>query len=303
MELIELKSFVEIVRTGSFSEASRKVFRTQGAVSHHVKKLETDLKVKLFERRGKIVNLTEEGRILFNQASKVFSDLEELRKRYADVADGQAGTLTIAANSSIAGYILPTVFKGFSAQFPKVKVRLLVSSASGDIPGLVSNGQADFGIGFKMNQSLQKNTDFVFWKSFDMILISPKNHPLTKGKRIRIEELGSYPLIMSEPGTFYRKTVEEMLLRCGIPYEIVMEINMVETIKKYVEMGYGLSIISSIAITPEDKKRLGMAKVSNLFGKVNYGVYYRKGTYVSGPMRQFIKEISPRLLTYMTTED
>jgi DNA-binding transcriptional LysR family regulator len=303
MELIELRSFVEIVRTGSFSKASQKVFRTQGAVSHHIKKLETDLKVKLFERFGKRVELTEEGSILFNQASKFFSDLEEVRNRYADIADGQAGTLTIAANSSIAGYILPTVIKGFSAKFPKVKFRLLVSSASGDIPSLVSNGQADFGIGFKMNQGLQKNTDFVFWKSFDMILISPKNHPLTKRKRIRIEELGSYPLIMSRPGTILRKTVEEMLLRYGIPYEIVMEINMPDTIKKYVEMGYGLSIISSTTITPEDKKRLGMFRVSNLFGKLNYGVYYRKGTYVSGPMRQFINMFSPRLLTHMTTED
>ena len=126
----QLLSFYEIAKTGSFSKASEKVFRTQPAVSSQIKNLERELHVKLLERLPKKIKLTKEGELLFDIINKFFDDFEKLKKVYGELHEGQGGSLIIAASPSILRYALPSAMLKFMKNFPKNKLKL-ISKAEG----------------------------------------------------------------------------------------------------------------------------------------------------------------------------
>ncbi len=295
MELIQLISFHEIVKTGSFSKASSKILRSQSAVSHQIKKLEQELGIKLFERLGKTIKLTDEGKILFDVCSEFFNDLENVKKIYEDMQQGKSGSLTIVTSSAMITYILPNAIKMFIDQFARIKFKLITCATTFEIPGKILNGEADFGIGPRMGHVALEKLNFLSWKFFDKVLLMAKDHPLSKEKSITLADIAKYPLILYREGTVIRKSVQEAFIRNNLSYEIVMEMDVAENIKKYVEIGIGLSVLSSLAFTEEDKKRLLLLDINHLLGKTEYGIYLRKDKYITTPMKQFIKFFAPEL--------
>jgi len=295
MELIQLLSFHQIVETGSFSKASSNIFRSQSAVSHQIKNLEQELGIKLLERFGKKIKLTEEGKILFDVLSAFFNNLDNVKRIYGDMQQGKYGSLTIATSSSMITYILPNVIKMFIDQFAGIKFKLITCAISIEIPRMILNGEAEFGIGPKIDRVSSQKLDFLPWKPFDRVLLMAKDHPLSKKKDITLADIAKYPLILYREGTVIRKSIEEAFIRDNLSYEIVMEIDVAENIKRYVEIGIGLSILSSLAFTHEEKNSLLLFDISHLLGKTEYGIYFRKNKYITTAMKQFIKFFAPEL--------
>jgi DNA-binding transcriptional LysR family regulator len=295
MEIIQLLSFYEIAKTGSFSKASEYVFRTQSAVSHQIKNLEKELNIELFERLGKRVKLTEGGELLLDIVHSFFNDLEDLKRIYEDIQHGEGGTLTIAASSAVSLYLLPRIIKRFIHQYPKKKFKLVSYHHVSEMISLILSGDAQFGIGPRSDQVPLQKIDFLPWKSFNYILVMPKHHPLSKKKTIKLADIAKHPLILYRAGTVGRNLIEGTLIRNKLPYEIAMEMNVGENIKKYVEMGIGVSILSSISLTYRDKDRFALSNVSNIFGKQDYGICLRKDKYITATMEQFIKFCAPNL--------
>lgn len=295
MELIQLLSFHQIVETGSFSKASSNIFRSQSAVSHQIKNLEKELGIKLLERFGKKIKLTEEGKILFDVLSAFFNDLDNVKRIYGDMQQGKYGSLTIATSSSMITYILPNVIKMFIDQFAGIKFKLITCAISIEIPRMILSGEAEFGIGPKMDRVSSQKLDFLPWKSFNRVLLMAKDHPLSKKKDITLADIAKCPLILYREGTMIRESIEEAFIRDNLSYEIVMEIDVAENIKKYVEIGIGLSILSSLAFTHEDKNSLFLFDINHLLGKTEYGIYFRKNKYITTAMKQFIKFFAPEL--------
>ena len=296
MEINQLLSFFEIVKTGSFSKASENVYRSPSALSHQITKLEKELNVKLFERLGKTVKLRDEGRILYDAISVFINDLENIKKIYEDMRDCARGSLTIATTSGVMRYVFPSILAKFIKQFPKIKLKLITSHITSEIHSMVTHDQVDLGVGPKTSQPCPKDLLFLLWKSFDRILLVARSHPLAKKRKIELPEIVKYPLILPREGTTVRKNIEETFSREKVGYEISMEIDIVENIKKYVEMGCGPSILSSLCITPEDRKTFALFNVNHIFGKGDYGIYIRRGKYASAAMKQFIALFAPDLL-------
>lgn len=294
MELIQLLSFYQIVKTESFSKASKHIFRSQSAVSHQIKNLEKELNIKLFERLGRKIRLTEEGKLLCGVISSFVNDLDNVKRTIEDMHQC-FGSLTIAASSAIITYILPNIIRMFVEQFSGVKFKLITCAVTSEIQPMVMDGNADFGIGPRFRQLLPQRLNFLFWKSFDKVLITSKNHPLSKKRNLKLLDITKSPLILYREGTVIRKDVEEAFFSNKLPYETIMELDVAESIKKYVEIGIGISILSSLTLTNEDKGRFCCFNVNSLFGRTNYGIYYRKDKYITSSMRQFITFFAPEL--------
>ncbi|MCK4794675.1 MAG: LysR family transcriptional regulator [Desulfobacteraceae bacterium] len=296
MELIQLVSFYQIAKTGSFSKASQNIYRTQSAVSHQIRNLEEELGVKLFDRIGKKIKLTDEGRILFDVLGPFFDKLDNVKRIYDDMKQCKSGSLTIVSSSAMITYILPNVIKKFINQFPQVKFKLMTCAITSEIPRMILDGETDFGIGPKMDDISSDKLNFLSWKMFDKVILMSKDHPLSKKNKITLADIGKHPLILYTEGTVIRKSVEEAFIRNNLHYEIVMEMDVAENIKKYVEMGVGLSVLSSLAISRQDKNRLFIVNINHLLGKTEYGIYFRKGKYITAIMKQFVKFFAPELL-------
>ena len=272
------------------------MFRTQSAISHQIKNLERELSVRLFERRGKVIKLTWEGEILFDTVTKFFNDLERLKGIYDDAQRGKYGTLAIATASAIMTYSLPKIIEKLIKRSTKIKFKLITCNFAGEIQTMVLDGLVDLGIGVKLDQICPQRLNFLFWKSFDKVLLLSKEHPLAQKKAITLEDIVRFPHIVYRKGGIIRKHVEEVFAKNNLPLEVIMELDVAENIKKYVEMGVGIAVISSLTLTEEDKKRFVFFKVNDLFGRVDYGLYYRKDKYITIPMKYFIKSFAPRLL-------
>jgi DNA-binding transcriptional LysR family regulator len=287
MEINQLLSFYEIAKTGSFSKASEKVFRTQPAVSSQIKNLEKELNVKLFERQPKRIRLTKEGELLFNIIRNFFTELEKLKKIYEDMQHGKGGSLIIAASPSIMRYVLPNVMATFMKRFPKNKFKLIACRDPSEIESLLREGEVDLAIGPKINQS-DEHIDFLFWKSFDMLLISAKHHPISRKKNITLADISHYPLIVCREGVL-RGIIERPFIHSKLPFDVIIELDMAEYVKIYAEMGIGIAFFSSITLTEEDRNRFSIRNVKKLFGKVDYGITLRRNKYVSMQMSQFVR--------------
>jgi len=296
VELIQLISFYQIAKTGSFSKASHNIYRTQSAVSHQIRNLEEEFGVKLFDRTGKKIRLTDEGRILIDVLDPFFDKLDNVKRIYEDMKQCKSGSLTIVSSSAMITYILPNVIKKFINQFPQIKFKLVTCSITSKIPRMILDGETDFGIGPNMDEISLDKLEFLSWKLFDKVLLMSKDHPLSKKRKITLADIAKYPLILYTEGTVIRKRVEEAFIRNNLHYEIVMEMDVAENIKKYVEMGFGLSVLSSLAISCQDKNRLFIANINHLLGKTEYGIYFRKGKYITAIMKQFVKFFAPELL-------
>lgn len=295
MELIQLLSFYQIAKTGSFSKASEHIFRSQSAVSHQIKNLEEELGIKLFDRLGKIIRLTEEGRILFDFCSGFFEDLDNLKKIYEDIQEGKCGNLTIVTSSAVITYILPNVIKTFIDQFPGIKFKLITCAITFEIPRIILNGEADFGIGPKMDHVCSEKLDFLSWKFFDKVVLVARDHPLCKKRNITLADVAKYPLILYREGTMIRKSVEEAFMRNNLSYEIVMEMDVAENIKRYVERGLGVSVLSSLAFTDIEKEKFCLFDINHLLNKTEYGIYLRKDKYMTTAMKEFIRFFAPEI--------
>lgn len=299
MEIIKLLSFYQIVRTGTFSRASKNVFRSQSTVSYQIKCLEEEFNVKLFERLGKKVILTEAGAMLFEIVSTFLHDIENLKKCYADMQNGLYGTLTLAVSRNVMTYWFTKIIKSFTVQFPNIKFKLYTQSNTSIIQEMILNGKIDFGIGSR-DQLISNKLDFITWKSFDRILMADKNHPICKQKKITLADIAKYPLILTRFGST-PKVVDEAFVQNKIPYEIVMEMDTLEFIKYFLNDGKGLSIFSSIALTEADAKLMTVINVRHLFGNVDYGIYFLRDRYISRVMNDFINFIAPDIAAQITS--
>ena len=118
MDIASLQAFVIVADSGSFSVAADQLHLTQPAISKRIAALETDLNVRLFDRLGRAVRLTEAGAVLLPRARRILSEVEDSRRALRNLAGTVAGSLIIATSHHIGLHRLPPVLRIFTAQYP-----------------------------------------------------------------------------------------------------------------------------------------------------------------------------------------
>jgi LysR family cys regulon transcriptional activator len=289
MEFDQLRAFQQIVKRGNYSSASKDLFLTEAAVSIKMRKLEKELGVKLFERFANTMKLTKEGALLSDAVNKCLGDVDYLKKLSKDISGSKTGALTIAATNGIMIHILPEIITKFKKEFPEITIKFIGRGLAQELLTLVSNDEVDLAIGPKLNQINFRNLKFEYWKSFGMVLVAPKDHPLQKKKTINLNDISRLPLILYRPGAVLRRVVEDALARRKLSWDVIMEIDLEENARKYVDMGIGVTFSASFMVDPSDKQRFWFVDVTHLFGRIDCGIYYRKNKYITKAMQQFIK--------------
>jgi DNA-binding transcriptional LysR family regulator len=288
MDYDQLASFLEVAKLQSFSRAAEKLFRTQPAISAQVRLLEQECGEKLFDRSGKKVLLTPAGEILNRYAEKLLGLHKEALQAIAELNQTPRGKLYIGANEATCLYVLPKTFARFKQLYPLVQISIY-RNFSHKILQKVQEGALDLGI---VTLPLTANNLEVIPVFRDEVqVVVPKSHPLAKHKSVTVEELAHHPLIL--PKTGHTRVVIDRLLRAHRDHlQISMELASVETIKKFVGAGLGISLISRTYAQPE--VTAGVLKLIPLEGQKLYrelGLVYRRDRYLSLPTKVFIEVV------------
>ncbi|NJL40636.1 MAG: LysR family transcriptional regulator [Leptolyngbyaceae cyanobacterium RM2_2_4] len=245
--LHQLKVFEATARHGSFTRAAEELFLTQPTVSMQVKQLTKAVGLPLFEQVGKKLYLTDAGRELFSTCQDIFSRLDQLEMRVADMKGMKQGQLRLAVITT-AKYFVPRLLGPFCQIYPGIDVSLIVTNHEQVIERL-SDNQDDLYI---MSQ-LPEHMDIEAYPFLDnpLVVIAPRNHPLAGQKNIPLSRLIDEHFIMREPGSGTRRSVQKLFDQEGVSVRVRLELGSNEAIKQAIAGGLGLSVLSRHTLTPE----------------------------------------------------
>jgi len=247
VDLLRIETFIHAAEHMNFSEAARILHLSQPTVSHHIKNLEKELGVILFERQGAAIRLTEAGRLLLPWAKRILRDSIEMQEMMESLKEGIAGNLQIACSTTAGKYVLPQLAARFTLRHPKIRTKLMRCTPGSVIPNLLEK-EANLGVvSYEMPRKEIEIQEF--FKDL-IVFIVPKNHPFVSRPSIQPDELLGESVIMREQSSGTRKNVTSELAKYDISLEdlnIFMEIGNAEAIVRTVAAGYGVSFISKLA--------------------------------------------------------
>ncbi|MFC1960004.1 LysR substrate-binding domain-containing protein [Chloroflexota bacterium] len=247
IDLTKLQTFFHVTQSMSFSEAAAHLHLTQPAISHHIKSLEQDLGVELFERSGGGLRLTEAGFLLLPRARKLIHEAIEIQQMMESLENHIVGRLRIACSTTAGKYITSQFAVRFQKHHPDFGVSVLNYTAPHVIQQLLSE-EADLGV--VSYEVCGEGMDCQAFFNDHIILIVPKNHPWGLLPQITPSELLKTPIIVREPTSGTYRALIVGLGKHSITLDnldIFMEVGNSEAIVKAVEAGFGVSFVSRLA--------------------------------------------------------
>lgn len=287
--LKQLRAFCNAAQTESVSMAAERLFLSQPTVSLQIQALEREFETMLFERRGPKIRLTPEGKTLYKLAQPLIHGIDGLHETFiAKCGSLESGELNISAGESTILYVLPKAMQAFSASYPKIRIKLQ------NVPGrdgmaMIRADQVDFAVG-----SMSELADDIFYHpvvSYKTVLITPLDHPLANREKVTLQEISPYGLILPPRHLSTWRMVDLAFKQNNLNYRVNLEAGGWEVIKKYVEQGMGISIVSDVCLNGEEK--LARIPLDQYFPDRGYGIVMRRGKFLSPQAKRFIEMMVP----------
>lgn len=283
----QLRSFCMAAKVGGFSKAAELLQLSQPSVSLQIQGLEKELKAKLFIRNGPKITLTDAGKKLLELAQPLVEQMDSLPTRFTALHQPEeTAEINIAAGEASILYLLPTIVETFKQRYPHVHIRLHNVSGKSGVEAIRS-GDVDFAVG----PMLEVPADILYKQvyRFVPVLIMPFGHPLASVENISLQDIVQYELILPPKHLNTWRIVDDVLQKHKLRYKTSLEAWSWEIIKKYVELGLGISIITSVSLT--GKEQLVAKPLSKYFPDYHYGVTMRRKGALSLPAKNFIELI------------
>jgi DNA-binding transcriptional LysR family regulator len=247
IDLIKIETFLLAAETLNFSETAKRLHMSQPSVSHQIKTLEQEMGVKLFERSGAGLRLTEAGRILLPGARRLIHDSKNIQEMMSSLEEEVVGDLHIACSTTAGKYILPQLAARFRQRYPGIQINI-PACASEQVALNLLGGSANLGVISREVDYPELEVQEFFHDRVSLIV--PASHRWTFRASIEPSELLEEPIIMREPTSGTRRVVLEELAKHDISLEdlnIFMELGNAEAIVRTVAAGYGVGFVSTLA--------------------------------------------------------
>ncbi|WKL01887.1 LysR family transcriptional regulator [Paenibacillus amylolyticus] len=248
MEIRQLKTFWTLASTCSFSQTAELLSYVPSTITMQIKSLEEELGVKLLDRLGKKVVLTDAGQQFLPYATKILNDVEEAK--CISTQHGElAGTVVIGADEVLCAYLLPALFKRFRADYPGV--RLLFRPLSGqELKSSLREGHAD--VVFVLDEPINSkdlHSEFLKEETFQMV-VSP-DHMLASRSMLVIDDFHKQHFLLTEKNCSYRTYFDQSITKKGADALTELEFHSVEAIKQCVAAGLGIALLPEMALKKE----------------------------------------------------
>lgn len=248
MEIRHLRTFKAVATLLSFNKAADQLHYAQSSISAQIQALEEELNVRLFDRLGRGILLTEAGERLLPYAQKML-DLSE--ETLADITERRepTGALTIRVPESMATYRLPQVIKRFHLQFPKVRLALTTCAHEG-LQKDLRKGLTD--LAFLLAEGIQAADLEVKILGFEQVsMIASPIHPLADKPILQPKDLQGETLLLSKVDCSYRRIFEGILKEHNISLNNIVIFHSVAALKACVMAGLGITILPEMAVSRE----------------------------------------------------
>ena len=241
IELDGIKAFLTVAECESFSHAAHRLHLTQPAVSKRIALLENQMGVRLFDRIGRTVNLTEAGRSLLPRAREILRQVDDTQRAIANLSGNVAGQLSLATSHHIGLWRLPSVLKAFSGLYPQVSLDLHFMDSEVAHEEIIK-GNLELGVITLAPGSHERLTSIPLWRDNLVFMCAPE-HPLASLPAVSVEQLAQHPSILPDMSTFTGRIVKRLFDESHLTLNVSMSTNYLETIKMLVSIGLGWSVL------------------------------------------------------------
>jgi LysR family transcriptional regulator, transcriptional activator of the cysJI operon len=286
MNFNQLKAFYFAVKCRSYSAAAEALYITQPAVTKQVQQLETTYGIKFLNRFGKKMVLTDAGEVLYDFADKIFQMESQAEERLRDFQQRKSGRLRIHASESFGAYYLPFIINIFKKKYPNIHISLNIFPNQEVIENTI---KLENDLGFISYLFEHKKLIIQDVLEDRLVLIVPPSHPFARMKLLDPQKMDGQPIIMHEKGSATRDIVDSFIGRNNLSVFIALELSNNEAIKRAVEEGVGISLISEHVVSEEVKRRkLKSIPLADPTMKRKFYLIHHKDKYLSHPFQIFL---------------
>jgi DNA-binding transcriptional LysR family regulator len=244
---IRIMSFLALAKTKNFTRAGELLNLTQPAVSQHIKFLEDYYNVKLIEKKGRFIELTDEGKLMLSYGKEIKNMYDNMEKELKSKAEN-AKTYNVGASLTIGGYILPVILSNHKQTYNNIDIKLQVHNTEE-----ILNSLLDRKIDLALVEGLfdKEKFEYKFFKEDELVLAVASKSRLAYEKEVYLEDVLCGNLIMREKGSGTRAVFEQKLIELGYnlnDFNPYMELGSIQAIISLVELDMGYTIISKETI-------------------------------------------------------
>ncbi|CAN5211844.1 LysR family transcriptional regulator [soil metagenome] len=289
MHIETLKVFCDLVDLESFSLAAERNFITQSAVSQQIRTLEEKFQRRLIERiRGRReVKLTSAGDVFYRECRNVLVAYDQLQENLRGVVGKIGGTIKVATVYSVGLHELPSKVREFMTKFPSAKIDLEYSRTTRVVRDVL-NGTVELGV--LAFPEPRRGLNITNMPDNRLVLIAPPEHRFARRTKVKVADLNGEDFVLFERDVPTRKAMDRIFRTNGVEVNKVAEFDNIETIKRAVEVGFGLAIVPEPAVA--EAKRAGTLAVIQLAEKYwvrSVGVIHRSDRNLSLAARKFVE--------------
>lgn len=286
MNLNQLKIFYSAVKAGNLSVAAEELFITQPAVTKGIQRLQEFYELKFIDYVGKKLVLTDAGEVLFKIAEKIFDMETHAEESIRDFQQRKRGHIRILSSESFGDYYLPEVIIPFCKAFPLVRVSMNILPTELVVENTASL-KCDIGfISYPVDHEKLVVREIL---EDELIIITPRRHPLAGRHMLRAHDLEGQPLIMHEERSAPRQAIDDFIQRHGISVRIPMELSSNRAIKRAVEHGIGIALISrKVAKDEIEEKRLVALSLGDPAMKRKFFLVHHRDKYISESLQRLM---------------
>ena len=294
MDLKNLNTFIQVAELGSFSRAGEKLGYSQPTVSIQIKQLEQELDLKLFDRIGHAVRLTDKGREVLLHAQRICHMCEEMVQGTEQQSEAK-GIIRVAMADSLCTPIITSCFSKLREQYPNISLNVTTAGTT-ELFRLLNHNEVDLVCTL---DSHFYNTNYIVAneEKVGVHFIVASGHPLAGAASLTKEDLLAQDFLLTEKNMSYRRLLDEWLARDSVELHPVLEIGSADLICKLVAAGAGMSFlpdyVTEDAVQSGNVVRLSMQDFEPELWKQ---VLYHREKWVSLPMQAVINHLANILL-------
>lgn len=294
MNLDYLKTYLEVIKLGSFSEVAKKLSISQPAVSFQIQKLERDLGVRLIDRSQKVITMTEAGKRLIRFAESVEEERDSLQHDLDQLREEVTGDLVIAASTIPGEFLLPAILGEFKGLHPTIRAQVVVSDSL-TVISKVRDGAYEVGF-CGITPEGQELESFKIADDEIILIVFPE-HPFADRREVSLAELEGEPLIFREETSGTQQSLQALLSQAGDLKRWVpnLVLGTTQAVVSAVEVRAGIAFVSNLAI--KKSLALGLVKqvtVGGLRLSRDFYCIYRRERVISRLLGEFISFVQIR---------
>lgn len=237
MELLQLKYFYKIACSDTLTQAARELHVSQPSLSSMLRKIESEMGGKLFDKNGRILQLNQRGKILLRHTEEILNSLNLLEEEVQMLNQKKKSCLTIQLHA--ASHLILPIIKGFQEKHPDIQINIIqnqkAETTAGKEPDLIIT--ADW----------RKPARGILLFKEDLLLAVPKEHRLANWNQAGVEELENEGFILLSHGKLLRDIIDYYCKKMHFSPKVVLESDDLGMVKELIQSGFGISIIPSIS--------------------------------------------------------